>query len=268
MAPFLLFDYSVKASAAVCASLFIQAAGATDGSIHQAPELARQPMFGINCLPGPLQFDTFPTCVMAGGEGDEPWAPWTYRPYCTDNTTYCVFTHAHFQGPNRGVSIIDVQPSGSDNNTTSAVTSIAEFLSSLGASHGSQDDGHEEQPSPFEVRDIPGKGKGLIATRKIRRGHVFMVDHAAVVADVRLPTRIRRAEGLQLLKEAVERLPGADEVLNLARSSRDPENVPVFEDVIRTNSFTVEIAGKDYMVLFPRIAVSEPAICINIRNWN
>jgi hypothetical protein len=106
------------------------------------------------------------------------------------------------------------------------------------------------------VQDIPGKGKGLVATRKILRGQVFMVDYAAVVADARFPSRVKRDQGRQLLREAIERLPGAEEVLSLARSSSDPDNVPVVEDVMRTNSFTVEIAGREYMVLFPRIAVS------------
>ncbi|KAL2185627.1 hypothetical protein L209DRAFT_454040 [Thermothelomyces heterothallicus CBS 203.75] len=250
MAP-LLFCYSVKASAAVCAALLVRDAEATDGATRRPAELAQQPMFGAHCLPGPFQLDAYPTCVTAADEGDGPWAPWTSRPYCADNTSYCVFTNSHFQGPNRGVSVIDVRPSGSDNHAASAVTSIAEFLSSLAASPGPRAD---EPPSPFEVRDIPRKGKGLVATRKIPRGHTFMVDYAAIVADAQLPRRVRRAQGLQLLKEAVERLPGADEVLGLARSSSDPDNVPVVEDVIRTNSFTVEIAGKDYMALFPRIA--------------
>lgn len=50
----------------------------------------------------------------------------------------------------------------------------------------------------------------------------------------------------------------ADEVLSLARNSSDPDNVPAVEGVMKTNSFSVEIAGKVYMALFPRIAVSLP----------
>jgi hypothetical protein len=36
----------------------------------------------------------------------------------------------------------------------------------------------------------------------------------------------------------------------------DPDNVPAAEDVIKTNSFQVDIGGKGYMALFPEIAVS------------
>jgi hypothetical protein len=55
-----------------------------------------------------------------------------------------------------------------------------------------------------------------------------MVDDAAVVADERFPTRVRREQGRQLLREAIERLPMAKEVLSLARSSSDPDDVPVW----------------------------------------
>jgi hypothetical protein len=191
--------------------------------------------------------------VTASNDDDDvPWAPWTYRPYCADNTNYCVFTNTDFQGPTRGVSVIDARPS-STGNATSAVTVVADLLSSMPPTPESADD---QQSPPYEVRDIPGKGKGLIATRKIPRGRVFMVDYAAVVVDTHLPGRVRRAQGHQLLREAIERLPGAEEVLGLARSSLDPENVPVSEDVMKTNAFSVEIGGRDYMALFPRIAVS------------
>ncbi|KAL2020097.1 hypothetical protein VTK56DRAFT_8901 [Thermocarpiscus australiensis] len=111
---------------------------------------------------------------------------------------------------------------------------------------------------PYEVRDIPGKGKWLVATRKITRGQVFMVDYswstAAVVADAQFPSRVKRAQGRQLLKEAIKRLPAADTMLTLARSSPDAADVPAAEDVMKTNSFSVDIDGKGYMALFPGIS--------------
>ena len=251
------FDALVMASsylrslAAAYVALLAPSATATHGGPQQGGDIIQQRLFGTGCLPGPFQLDSYPTCVTASNEDDVLWAPWTYRPYCAENTNYCVFTNADFQGPNRGVSIIDARPS-STGNATSAVTVVAELLSSMPRAPESAD----EQSPPYEVRDIPGKGKGLIAIRKIPRGQVFMVDYAAIVADTHLPGRVRRAQGHQLLREAIERLPGAEEVLGLARSSLDPENVPVSEDVMKTNAFSVEIGGRDYMALFPRIAVS------------
>jgi hypothetical protein len=246
-------SFYLRASAAVYIVLLIPSAAGTQNGPQQGAEINQQRLFGTDCLPGPLQLDLYPTCVTATGKDDDPpWAPWTYRPYCADNTNYCVFTNTKFQGGDRGVSVIDVPPSGTE-NATSAVASIAKLLSSLPPPAPESVD---TTSPPYELRDIPGKGKGLIATRKIKRGQVFMVDYAAVVADTKLPGRVRQAQGRKLLTEAIERLPGADEVLSLARSSPDPDNVPAGEDVMTTNSFGVEIDGKGYMALFPKIAVS------------
>jgi hypothetical protein len=215
--------------------------------------MTQRRLVDVDCLPGPLKLDAYPTCVTAStGEDALSWRPWTYPPYCPDNTAYCAFTNTDFQGPGRGLSLVDVQQPNTS-NVTSAVRFLAELLSSLPAP-----DRTPEASPPYEVRDIPGKGKGLVATRKIRRGQVFMVDYAAVVADQQFPTRVRREQGRRLLREAIHRLPAADKILSLARSSSDPDNVPAVEDIMKTNSFSVEIAGKAYMALFPHIAVSLP----------
>ncbi len=209
-------------------------------------------LINSDCLPGPLKMDAYPTCVdVNDGNDSVSWRPWTYPPYCADGSAYCVFTSTDFQGPGRGLSLIDMQPTETQNATTSAVKSLAHLLSSLPPPNTAG-----ETSPPYDVRDIPGKGKGLVAIRKISRGQTFMVDYAAVVADQQFPTRVRREQGRHLLREAIHRLPAADEVLSLARSSSDPDNVPAVEDVLKTNSFSVEIAGKVYMALFPRIAVS------------
>lgn len=234
----------------LCSVQFILPAAATSGP--HGGDIAQQRPLKPGCLPGPFRLDTHPTCVTAADDDDTAsWDPWTHRPYCVDNTAntkHCVFTNANYHG--RGVSIIDVQPSDGD-NATSAV-SVARLLSSAAPISVA---GHEESP-PYEVRDLPGKGKGLIATRKIPRGQVFMFDYAAIIADTQFPSRVKREQGRQLLEKAAERLAGAEEVYALARSSPDPDNVPVAEDVMKTNSFSVEIGGKGYMALFPKIAVS------------
>ncbi|KAK4108499.1 SET domain-containing protein, partial [Canariomyces notabilis] len=166
-------------------------------------------------------------------------------PYCIEATSYCVFTNAKFQGPNRGVSIIEA-------NSSQATAVLASTASLHVVSSGAPEVGNESPP--YQVQDIPGKGKGVVATRKISRGEVFMLDYAAVLVDTQMPSRIKRDQGRQLLREAIERLPAARKILDLARSSLDPDNVPAAEDVIKTNSFQVDIGGKGYMALFPEIA--------------
>ncbi len=227
-------------------------ASAVDDTLR-ATDRSQQPLLNTDCLPGPFQHANFPACV-ADPENVSSFAPWTHRPYCPTNTTYCVFTNSDFQGPGRGVSIIEEKPKKTKDKASSAVLAISHLLSSPPI----PERGPKQSSPPYEVRDIPGKGKGLVATRKIRRGEIFMVDYAAVIADARFPTRVRRAQGRKLLGQAIERLPMGGEVLSLARSSSDPANVPAVEDVMKTNSFSVEIEGGEYMALFPRIAVSLP----------
>jgi len=48
---------------------------------------------------------------------------------------------------------------------------------------------------------------------------------------------------------------GERAVSELSRSNPDTEGVPAAEDVMKTNSFTVDIGGRSMMALFPRIAV-------------
>ncbi|GAB1312708.1 SET domain-containing protein 5 [Madurella fahalii] len=217
-------------------------AATKNGSSRQTAEVSGIHLAEAECLPGPLQLDNYPPCESVASRS----TPWTHHPYCVENTSYCVFTNANFRGSSRGVSIIDV-PSSNTTGVTSTVASIADLLLS-------DEPETEQEPPPYEVQDIPGKGKGLVATRKILRGQAFMVDYAALVADTQFPSRVKRDQGRQLLTEAVQRLPAAELILNLARSSSDPDNVPAAEDVMKTNSFSVDIGGKAYMALFPHIA--------------
>lgn len=219
------------------------ATAARNGSSQQEAEAFEGHSVGAECLPGPLRLDNHLACELTAGHD----APWTHRPYCGEDTNYCVFTNANFRGSSRGVSIIDI-PSSNASDVTSTVASTSDLLVT-------EDPKTEQEPPPYEMRDIPGKGKGLVATRKISRGQAFMVDYAVLVADTQFPSRVKRDQGRQLLREAVFRLPAADLVLDLARSSLDPDNVPAAEDVMKTNAFTVDIGGKAYMALFPHIAV-------------
>lgn len=193
----------------------------------------------LQCRIGPLALDSYPVCAASAVD-----APWAHHPYCVEETSYCVFT-------GRGVSIIDEGRAGSA-SVVPAVSSLAQLLASPAAPAPAES---RQKPPPYEVRDIPGKGKGVVATRKISRGEVFMVDDAAIVADSQFPRRVRRDQGRLLLWEAFARLPAADSVLSLARSSPNPASVPAVEDILKTNSFSVDIGGKGYMALFPKIAV-------------
>jgi len=185
------------------------------------------------------------------GVAFSPWTPWSFQPFCAD-TDYCVFTNAQFAG-GHGVSFI-----GTPSNTQAAVAVLRQAFTEPAeeadpGGDGDDRDGPGAAERPYEVQDLPGKGKGVIATRFIRRGHMFMFDYASVLADVRFPARVKQFQGLALMEKAVEQLPNADEVLTLATSST--KGAPVAEDVLRTNTFTAKVDEKEYMALFPRISV-------------
>lgn len=92
----------------------------------------------------------------------------------------------------------------------------------------------------------------MVAKRRIPRGETFLVDYAAILASVEFPGRVRRAQGIELLDRAAGQLPDPERVLRLARSST--QGAPVVEDVMRTNTFSLEIDGETYMGLFPTIS--------------
>jgi hypothetical protein len=224
------------------------------GDIPQ--DIAQERLVYVDCLPGPLIDDTFlPSCLTTTAKGNSTTSsgsghePWTYPPYCAGEAGYCAYTNANIYGTGRGVSVIDGGSKDGKPPAVSAAERIANAAVQLSPKELDPD-------PPFEVRDIPGKGKGLVATRKIPRGKVFMIDRAAVIADADMPAKMLRSDGHDMLWKAFEQHPLAVELLDLARSSLDQDDIPAPEDIMKTNSFNVEIGGKSYIALFPRIAVS------------
>jgi hypothetical protein len=128
-------------------------------------------------------------------------------------------------------------------------------------------------PRPYKVRDVPGKGKGAVATRRIEKGRAVLVDYASVLAAVEYPADVLRGEVQELLRVAAERLGEPGRVTGLARKgdrrasagleegeeeedAEGEEEASVMEDVMLTNSFGVVIGGREFMGLFSDLAVS------------
>ncbi|KAH8886531.1 SET domain-containing protein [Thozetella sp. PMI_491] len=179
--------------------------------------------------------------------GDDPgrWAPWTHRPYCADSffSKYCVFTNSLFQSA-RGVSVI----------TTPEIASTSAGLLAAVSAHGNSAS-HDVQQSdshPYKVVDLPGRGKGVVAVRRIRRGEVIMTDYASVLAKSDFSREMTQAQGHELLHRAMEQLPIAEQVFSLARNRK--EDTPAPEDVVRTNSFNMAISGTAWVAVFPKIS--------------
>ncbi|KAK3688982.1 hypothetical protein B0T22DRAFT_536027 [Podospora appendiculata] len=172
-------------------------------------------------------------------------APWTHAPYCIEaaDSPWCVFTNAAAPA-GHGISII----------TTPALAADALSILHSQFDRPFQDPEKAYGTRPYEVRDVPGKGKGAVANQKIEAGRVVLVDHAAVLAAVEYPADVTKEEVQELMREAVARLADPGCILNLSRKGRDEEGVAEVEDLLLTNSFVVPLGGELVMGLFPNLA--------------
>lgn len=176
------------------------------------------------------------TCPPPASNTTDTLAPWSHPPYCA-TTRYCVFTAADFQS--QGISIVAL-PQSISSMTHLVSKALAQPLRA------------EDPNPPYKVVDIPGAGKGVVATRALKTGDVIMVDHAAVLADTDFPGSVKRELGRLMLNRAMEQLAEPDRVLGLATSSAG--KAVTAEDVLRTNSFGIKVDDVDYMALFSKIS--------------
>ena len=116
---------------------------------------------------------------------DQPHAPWSYKPHCTTGThlahlgqKYCVYT-SNVTGPH-GLSLIFTPENAKKATKHLNDLPLASFLTQEEA------ETLYFNPAPWKVVDIPGKDKGVVATRKIHKFETFMIDQAAVVVDMDL----------------------------------------------------------------------------------
>lgn len=109
-----------------------------------------------------------------------------------------------------------------------------------------------QEPPAYTIRDIPGKGKGMIATRDIALGEIVLVERPVLIFP------------LALLRDAVTSF------REYATRSMDPEDwkqfsnlvnvknsdIPEFDGIMTTNAFTIELkAGKEgYSGVFLQIS--------------
>lgn len=221
---------------------------------------------GLGTPPTPLQHKSLTRCLDSTIPLPRPpaWSPWTHQPHCVPaaDEPWCVYTSAA-SPRGHGLSVITTPDQASTLLNPVERRFDAPFFAPAKLA----------SPPPYEVRDVPGKGKGAVATRPIEKGRALLVDHASVVAAVEYPADVMREEVRELIRVAVERLSEPEKVMGLARKGRskggegkeeeegeeeeagDGETGEL-EEVILTNTFGVGIGGKEYMALFADLAVS------------
>ncbi|KAI0532073.1 hypothetical protein GGR58DRAFT_523593 [Xylaria digitata] len=188
------------------------------------------------------QFRCPPVIDESIGSQPVDWSPWTHQPECViaekdPNLKYCVYSNSRHGY--QGISLITKPKTAAD----SANMLDEEFPG-----------GHSinsTTPS-YAVVDIPPKGKGVMATRRISRAEAFMSDWATVVLDLSFSKAMQRQVGYQFLHLATEQLSDPDKVLGLGRSST--KAVDIIEDILGTNSFSYTLGGDSHMALYPEVA--------------
>lgn len=183
------------------------------------------------------------TCRLDKIEKASP-GPWTSNAKCmsSQNATseYCVYTNIKFAG-GRGISFFTTPP-------------IAQKISSLPAftRNNLYTKVNRFDDPPWEVRVIPGRGKGLFATRTLSRGDeivsstpVGAFQSDALMADFGLD--------YIYLHTAFIHLPKSTQDLFMSTMA-GTEGDPIMER-INTNAFSGEFEGVPHFLMYPETAV-------------
>lgn len=133
---------------------------------------------------------------------DDTSGGWTGPHTCAGD--YCVYAHPTFAA-GRGIALITTPESAQ------ALANLPVFseLASPSAAAGAliQSAGINTRSPAAEVRHIPGKGRGLAASRPMHRGAQVMAYTPALVLHRGLVDDLPRGDQLRLLRDAVGRLP-------------------------------------------------------------
>jgi hypothetical protein len=187
-------------------------------------------------------------------------APWSHEPHCTTSQalthlgqTFCVYT-SNTTGP-YGLSFISTPTAAREVTNHLHANPIVHFLTP------SQAKALYLHPPPWKVVDIPGKNKGVVATRRIQQYETFMLDQAAVVMDVEVEKALGRKGVSELLKMGVERLYMPGMVWDMSRAhagkrkGEEGGEETLEQGIMQANAFGSDVVGVKTRVLFPLVSV-------------
>lgn len=162
-------------------------------------------------------------------------------PKANSTETYCVYTDTRF-AKGRGISFF-------------TTPSIAESISGLPAFTKKNAHKHANKLSEqWEVRDIEGRGRGVVATEKLHRGDKIMAS---------TPLGVYHTDALQTdskldyiyLHTAFIQLPKESQEVYLSSMTGDSAGDPIMER-LNVNAHTSDFEGAPHFLMYPEIAVS------------
>jgi hypothetical protein len=180
---------------------------------------------------------------------DHSCPPWSAKPRCVrteiSGQKYCAFSLHNF-AHNRGISIL---------TTPEQAARFLDVFNKISSDALS----HPHGSAPFEQQKIPGRGIGLVATRRIGREEIFLNQSPILMIHEDMYVEFEREDRLPFLNVMVQNLPRVSQEAFLSLARKSGSNRDRVEDIINTNSFEVEVFdGKDrtsYGILSPDISV-------------
>lgn len=107
----------------------------------------------------------------------------------------------------------------------------------------------------YDIGDIKGKDKGVIAIRPIRKGQVFMEDYPVLLLAKEFVGMVSPSQRAWMTRDAFEPLPEETKrkVMELSKTGEGDE----VNDVVNTNACSLMLEdGMMHMGLFPEASVS------------
>ncbi|KAK4135357.1 SET domain-containing protein [Trichocladium antarcticum] len=194
---------------------------------------------GPVCFPGPEYLSG--QCQNGGDCASPRPHAWTRSSPCFQSAEsedrFCVFTDAAF-ADGRGISLVTTAQRANHVATAPAFTN-PELTKHL------NQDLVQTVPARHEVREIPGKGMGVVATAPIPRGALILANTASILVDYRAYHTLPTAHYTDLQTHAAAHLPPAHRAALLNLSSHNPRTNPPADPadisgILATNIFDID----------------------------
>ena len=178
---------------------------------------------------------------------DNHW-PWTRRPWCinersapkrkfTLHRTYCIYVKEDFadgQGiviwttPAIAWAIAHDSPALHDTNDTASLNSIATGKDGL---------------PPYSIQDMPEKGFGVVANRRIHQGERIIQEPVLWAAHGKIITEVADEDRIPMTWHSVYSLP--PESVDLMLAMYTTHGGDQINDIVRTNSYRIDFNTSD-----------------------